>query len=126
MAFWVTKEGVWGGGGEVGHWPTQRPYHTSPLSFTVIKMNRDLRGWAEVHVSHLTSQKLTTQEVNVKVMRKKGRFGEADMLTDTSTPGLAFPRLSLRYICPTLFIQSLSEQAKCASPGRKLMHFNTR
>ena len=73
MAFWVTKEGVWGGvGREVGHWPTQRPYHTSPLSFTVIKMNRDLRGWAEVHVSHLTSHKLTTQEVNVKVMRKRG------------------------------------------------------
>lgn len=50
---------------------TQWPYHASPPSFTVI-MNQDLSGLAEVHASHLTSHKLATQEVNVKLMRGGG------------------------------------------------------
>lgn len=41
------------------------------------------------------------------------------MLADNLTPGLAFPRQSLCYICPTLLLQSLSERAKCASSSQK-------
>ncbi len=63
----------------MGHWPTQWPYHTFPLSFTVIKMKWDLRGWAEVCVSNLTRHKLTTQEVNVKLVREEG-FGGPDIM----------------------------------------------
>lgn len=41
------------------------------------------------------------------------------MSTDTSKLSLAFPCPSLCYIRPTLFLQSFSEQTKCASPGKK-------
>lgn len=47
-AFWVTKEA--GLVGRVGHEPLS---HSPPLlSFTVIKMNRDLSYWAQVHMRH--------------------------------------------------------------------------
>lgn len=82
-------------------------------------MNQDLRGWAEVHVSHLTSNELTTQEVNVRLMRRKGVLVNLTCRQDTSKQGLASPCHSLCYICPTLFLQSLSEQAKCASPSKR-------
>lgn len=79
------KEGsVKGLGRVVGCWPTRWPHHTLPSSFTVIKMNRVLRGWAEVRASHPTSHKLTTQEVNIWTDEKRGRgVGEPAMSTDT-------------------------------------------
>lgn len=83
-------------------------------------MNRDLRGWAEVRVSHLTGHKLVTQEVNVINWWKK-RGGLVNLTCPQTLQNLVwtFPFSSLCYICPTLFLQSLSEQAKCASPGKK-------
>jgi len=120
-----TKEGGWGGEGG-GSLATQWPYHASPPSFTVI-MNQDLSGWAEVHASHLTSHKLATQEVNVKLMRGErgegvGGLGEPEpnnILQNLAWTHCSSSSAASATLCPTLSLQSLSEQAKCASPGKK-------
>lgn len=74
------------------------------------------RVCAEVRVSHLTGHKLTTQEGNAMNWWEKWALVT---LADNLTPGLAFPRHSLCYIGPTLLLQSLSEQAQCASSSQK-------
>lgn len=50
-AFWVTKEAGLGGQGG-GSWANTMALSHSPISFTVIKMNRDLSYWAQVHMRH--------------------------------------------------------------------------
>lgn len=49
--FWVTKEAGLGGQGG-GSWANTMALSHSPISFTVIKMNRDLSYWAQVHMRH--------------------------------------------------------------------------
>lgn len=119
VAFWVTKKGVFRGREGGGSLANMMALSHLPSSFTVIKMNRFLRGWAEVRASHLTSHKLTTREVNVKLMRKGG--------------GLVNPtcRQTLR---PFLVIHCATSAQPCSCkaslnrpsvlpPVRKVMHF---
>jgi len=127
-----TKEGGWGGEGG-GSLATQWPYHASPPSFTVI-MNQDLSGWAEVHASHLTSHKLATQEVNVKLMRGKGGRGlvvlvNLNQITYFKTwLGLIVRHHPLHLLhCAQPYPYKVSLNRPSAPPlVRKVMHLKTR
>lgn len=115
---------------------TQWPYHASPPSFTVI-MNQDLSGLAEVHASHLTSHKLATQEVNVKLMRGgKGRRGGAgvgglgepepnNILQNLAWTHCSSSSAVLHSAQPCPYKASLNRPS-VPPPVRKVMHLKTR
>ena len=99
-------------GGLWGHWPKQWPYHTSPLSFTVIlkrkkkkKINTRTSRARLRSESHLTRHWLGSQEVGKIINWRTGKKTKGRL----NLTGWHLLIVAPCATCTTLFLQSLSE-----------------